>query len=395
MEYIDGVDGASYLGTDPSHAEIVETYCSAGEGLAAAHEKDIVHADFKPPNVLIGNDGRVCVADFGLARRIAESDEATERGSSSYREGTLPYVAPELLRGARPSAASDQWAFCVALWLSLFLQYPFEGKDETSLLVSFSLGGPKPATPPPGLRADVHAILCRGLSLDPVDRYPSMRTLVDELRRLLIGPKAERSLSSIPAIEIAAVEPASLEDERVSLEPSTTSERSERSWAYVIGLGAVGGILAMALVLAAFFESETAEPPPLRFPGRDQSAAVRDWMVGMQMFAEAKTASDHGELQRAYDSWHDGWGRVYARTPRFAALASIELAQAIATRHPDRVVPAWIAGQAADAFQTMEVWDQAVEARKKTAEIYRAAGDEHAAVKQESCAAAHVLGQPC
>ena len=85
MEYIDGVDGASYLNTDPSHVEIVETYCRAGEGLAVAHDKGIAHGDFKPPNVLIGKDGRVCVADFGLARRIDESDEASEDSAWAAR----------------------------------------------------------------------------------------------------------------------------------------------------------------------------------------------------------------------------------------------------------------------------------------------------------------------
>ena len=211
MEYIDGVDGAAYLDKEPTHAELVETYCRAGEGLAVAHKKGIVHGDFKPHNILIGKDGRVCVADFGLARRIDETDEATQPGSSSYRAGTLPYVAPELLRGAPLSTATDQWAFCVSLWLSLFLQHPFEGKDEVSLLVAISLG-PKPAKTSPGLRADVRELLRRGLSIDPADRHPNMRALVDELRALLTNaaspatPAPEAEVQPDDGSEIEAVE---------------------------------------------------------------------------------------------------------------------------------------------------------------------------------------------
>ncbi|MFP2907424.1 serine/threonine-protein kinase, partial [Pyxidicoccus sp. 3LFB2] len=122
--------------------EVLARFIHAGRGLAAAHAVGLVHRDFKPDNVLLGDDGQVRVADFGLARagpalappeawtREASLPEAPPTGGhtpTGTRLGTPGYMSPEQWRGQHADSRSDQFSFCVALYEALFGQRPFAG----------------------------------------------------------------------------------------------------------------------------------------------------------------------------------------------------------------------------------------------------------------------------
>src|SRR5262249_26798359 len=169
-------------------AEIIATFVQAGHGLAAAHDAGLVHRDFKPANVLVADDGRVLVTDFGLARASHDTPNADEsgasaRGTSTRSAGTPGYMAPEQHAGAAIDARADQFSFCVALWRWLYGAAPYAGTTAAELATSTTAGvlTPAPADAVARVRPAVHAALDRGLRPNPEQRFPSMRELLAAL----------------------------------------------------------------------------------------------------------------------------------------------------------------------------------------------------------------------
>ena len=143
MEFIRGVTLRTWLSGQPRHwREICEVFVAAGQGLAAAHREGIVHRDFKPDNVVIDDEGRARVIDFGLApppledpsdgclpaHTADEDDLDTTQPSQPARGGTPAYMAPEQHLGRPADARSDQFSFCVALFEALLGHHPFIGR---------------------------------------------------------------------------------------------------------------------------------------------------------------------------------------------------------------------------------------------------------------------------
>ena len=175
--------------------ELLAVYMQAGRGLAAAHAAGLVHRDFKPDNVMLGDDGRVRVMDFGLARALDEPG-ALQQAPSPHSShdlslsltaagrivGTPAYMAPEQYIGGVTDARTDQFAYCIALYDGLYGQRPFAGDDLRSLTTSVTHGRmrePSRRLVPRWLRR----IVVRGLAVDPARRWPSMQALLVEVER--------------------------------------------------------------------------------------------------------------------------------------------------------------------------------------------------------------------
>jgi serine/threonine-protein kinase len=203
MELVEGGTLRAWLAERPrSFEEILAVFVQAGRGLAASHAAGLVHRDFKPDNVLVGKDGGARVVDFGIAALAGAAPPA--EGSPDVRPspggagppeppltqpgaiaGTPGFIAPELLRGERATAASDQWSFCVALYRAVYGAAPFPDRDLAALLRA---AAPDPAAPPPrreGVPAWLGPLVLRGLASEPAARHPSMEALLDAITRRL------------------------------------------------------------------------------------------------------------------------------------------------------------------------------------------------------------------
>jgi hypothetical protein len=197
MEYMSGGTLAAWLrAAARDWRSIVAAFAAAGDGLQAAHEAGLIHRDFKPDNVLRADNGRICVADFGLARMLDEcllndvtgrSAEASTLSSGITRTGALigtpRYMAPEQLAGGPVDARTDIFSFCVALWEALVGAPPFPGISVEELRGAMERELVAPATAPRQVPARVLNVVRRGLRIDPAARPADMRTLLAALRR--------------------------------------------------------------------------------------------------------------------------------------------------------------------------------------------------------------------
>jgi serine/threonine protein kinase len=198
MEYVVGDTLDQWLEKERrTWGEIVDTFISAGRGLAAVHAAGLVHRDFKPGNVLVRKDGAVQVLDFGLAARVGEQIEPAEHEPRTplalpARDalvatmtksvlGTPAYMAPEQFLLQPTDGRTDQFGFCVALYEALYGLRPFQGEEVPDLMHAIVAGLPGLPGELPGLPLAVRRALHRGLSTKKEDRFASMDELLDEL----------------------------------------------------------------------------------------------------------------------------------------------------------------------------------------------------------------------
>ncbi len=186
--------------TETGRRALLAMYAQAGRGLAAAHEQGLVHRDFKPDNVLVGDDERARVLDFGLAATQREAS-VPERGRTAAHAalsggildsdltrtgsvmGTPAYMAPEQFLAAPTDARTDQFCFCAALYEALYGELPFAGDTFVARELEVTEGSVRPASAPCRIPGWLRTVVVRGLARRPEERYSSMDALLEALAR--------------------------------------------------------------------------------------------------------------------------------------------------------------------------------------------------------------------
>lgn len=174
-------------------SEVLRIGAETAEGLAAAHEHDLIHRDVKPSNIwLEAGRGRVKIVDFGLARALNDDTNLTQSGTIM---GTPSFMAPEQAVGEHVDARCDLFSLGCVLYRMSTGQLPFVGKDTFSILAAVTMA--QPASPQkviPELPQAFSDLVMHLLAKKPADRPDSARAVASELRQL------EQDLAARPAI---------------------------------------------------------------------------------------------------------------------------------------------------------------------------------------------------
>ena len=236
MELVSGGSLADRMSQDGAQApgRALAWLADAARALDAAHELGIVHRDVKPGNLLLDEEGRVKVADFGIATATG-LDSLTQAGTVL---GTAGYLAPEQARGERSTAASDRYALGVVAYELLSGHRPFERESPTAEATAHANEAPPPITSVNRrLPAALDPVFAQALAKDPERRFESCSELVDAIRHALRRDAATTRVVP-PATPAAAAGPA-------------TERRRRSGWPLLLGLlvllGAAGVGVAAAL----------------------------------------------------------------------------------------------------------------------------------------------------
>jgi serine/threonine protein kinase len=205
MELLEGSELRALLaGGKPLPAtQAIEVAAQAAEGLAYAHEHEVVHRDVKPANLMIVRGGLVKIMDFGIARMRS----AEVRTQAGVVLGSPKYMSPEQVVGKRAEPRSDIFSLGVILYEMLTGRTPFNGEDMSAIMFQIlNYVPPPPSTLSPAVPQVLDFIVAKALAKAPADRYPHAGELARDLRECL--KRIEAAAAGDATVKITRVPPA-------------------------------------------------------------------------------------------------------------------------------------------------------------------------------------------
>lgn len=190
MEYVGGPNLKKLLITNPggrlTEKEGIKICIQAGMGLEYIHNHNIVHRDIKPRNILITEEGKAKIGDFGML--LPENIKGKK--SQGEQLGAYSYMSPEQIRGQRLDRRSDIYSFGVTLYEILTGRLPFRGHDNSTIIRHHLSCEPLPLRNVVGeLSSDTERITLKCLNKNVYKRYPNMTELLKELRKNFVKTK--------------------------------------------------------------------------------------------------------------------------------------------------------------------------------------------------------------
>lgn len=249
MEYVDGPQLKQLVKGGMGAQDAIDFTRQILNAARFAHRKGIVHRDLKPQNVLIDEDGRARVADFGIAR--GESSDITATGSVM---GTAQYLSPEQAQGKETTPASDIYSIGVILYEALTGRVPFEGDSAVSVALKQVSEAPRrPSSINPQVPPALDAVVMRALAKDPAARFKDADAFMKALDAAERAPDAPRPEDTAA---FAAVSPEGEHDYEEELYEEDWEEderrRRRRRWIILALLvAAVAALVAFTLTRPA------------------------------------------------------------------------------------------------------------------------------------------------
>jgi len=263
MDYVEGTDAARLLqesypnGMPPD--EVVRIITAVGDALDYAHQRQLLHRDVKPANILISHADsgaeRIMLADFGIARWV---DDASGLTGTNMTVGTVAYAAPEQLMGEQLDGRADQYALAATAY-HLLTGTPLFQHSNPAVVISQHLSAPPPpiGTRRPALE-DLGPVFSKALSKPPADRYDSCADFADALAHRLGSVAAETGATDATTSAPAARARHRSRPQRAVKERPSSSRRPAVVVAAILALLLIG-VSAVAFVLFHKDRDMTAE----------------------------------------------------------------------------------------------------------------------------------------
>ncbi|MFN0151416.1 MAG: protein kinase domain-containing protein [bacterium] len=263
QELVPGVPLRKHLDTPFALDAFLSIAIDCAGALVAAAEKGIVHCDIKPENILLTDDGRPKILDFGIARRAALDEANIDARTRTIvteaiigTSGTPAYMAPEVIDGKTPDGRADIFALGVVFYEMLTATNPFKRETLSKTLVSVvSVTPARPSELNASLPAGIDTILAKMLAKEVGDRYASAKELVDDLRALaggtfVVNLAADRGDALAGPASAAAAGGATSVAGAIPAAPASAPPRKRFSPAILIGAAAlIAAAVAIVLVL--------------------------------------------------------------------------------------------------------------------------------------------------
>ena len=367
MELIEGITLKSYI-AKKGRLEVKETIGIAiqvAQGIAAAHEQHIIHRDIKPQNMIISKDGKVKVADFGIARAVSAQT------LSSAAMGSVHYISPEQARGGYSDERSDLYSLGITMYEMATGRVPFEGENTVSIaLAHLNDALIPPSVYHPEIPIQLEQIIIKCAEKKPERRFASAGDVIHALRKTLlqsesefvktdasavVPPQDEKTLNS-ETIPISEEELAQINDrKRLPVAGEAAAEKPEREIIpakkkskkknpedevnsqierLFAGAGIVVAIIIVVVMIVVFIklsgmlkfgfsDKETETPTELAMTG-EEDTLLSDTEVYMpdlydmtEDMAEAQLKTSDLYMKRTYEFSDDvESGHVISQTPK-------------------------------------------------------------------------------
>jgi beta-lactam-binding protein with PASTA domain/predicted Ser/Thr protein kinase len=251
MQYLEGRSLKQLIDAGLRPEQAVLLIRQVLEAARFAHSRGVVHRDLKPQNVIVDDEGKAVVTDFGIA--LAGVSEITQTGSVM---GTPQYLSPEQAQGQEVTSVSDLYSVGVILYEALTGRVPFEGESAVAVAMKQVSQPPqRPSSIAPEVSPALDAVVMRALEKDPGRRFQSAEAFIAALDAALEDPTIGRDTAAFAPLPPAVATP----EEAQAAEPDAEAQARRRRrllWA----LGATAALLVALLVFGLTRDTTTAVP---------------------------------------------------------------------------------------------------------------------------------------
>ena len=187
MELVEGITLKNYIAKKGvlTNKETIGIALQAAEGIAEAHRNGIIHRDIKPQNIIISKDGKIKVADFGIAKAVSG-----DTLNSQSVIGSAHYIAPEQAKSKQADLRSDLYSLGISMYEMITGRVPYDGDNTVNIVLAHIQNA---MVPPSVYNHDIYPalndIILKATKKDPEERYQSAEELIDDLRQAVNEPE--------------------------------------------------------------------------------------------------------------------------------------------------------------------------------------------------------------